>query len=87
MRALRAIAAGLDALANRHKAFRRAVLIWALCLITWTVREVFTAAPDIQTGTATALGLVIGILATVIAFYQASRSRDDARAGDGSDDR
>lgn len=77
MRALRALGAGLDALANQHKAFRRTVLIWALCLITWTVREVFLRAPDIQTGTATALGLVIGILATVIGFYQWSRDRED----------
>lgn len=73
----RALTRALDALANRHKAFRRGVLIWALCLITWTVREVFLRSPDIQSGTATALGLVIGILATVIGFYQWSRDRED----------
>lgn len=76
-RALRAVAAGCDALANRHKGFRRLVLIWAIALITWTVHEVFTRAPAIGAGTATALGAVIGILATVIGFYQWSRERAD----------
>lgn len=76
-RALRAIAAAADALANRHKAFRRLVLIWAIGLITWTVHEVFTRAPAVGAGTATALGAVIGVLATVVGFYQWSRERDD----------
>lgn len=74
---LRALAGAADALANRHKAFRRCVLVWAIVLITWTVHEVFTRAPAIGAGTATALGAVIGVLATVIGFYQWSRERDD----------
>lgn len=76
-RMLSALAAATDALANRHKAFRRLVLVWALALITWTVHEAFTRAPAIGGGTATALGAVIGVLATVIGFYQWSRDRDD----------
>ena len=60
-----------------NKFFRRVVLLWAMVLITVIVVWTWYDTPDISAGTATALGAVVGILATVIGFYQWSRKRDD----------
>ena len=67
----------LSDLAEKHKLFRRIALIWSMCLITWVVYIVFTETPVIESGTATALGIVVGILATVIGFYQHTRAKED----------
>lgn len=64
-------------LANEQKLFRRAALVWACTLITWTVYRTFTAAPVITAGTATALATVVGILTVVVGLYQAQRGRED----------
>lgn len=60
-----------------NKFFRRIILLWAMVLITTVVVWTWRSTPDISTGTAAALGAVVGILATVIGFYQWSRKRDD----------
>jgi len=60
-----------------NKFFRRMILIWAMVLITTVVVWTWRSTPEISAGTAAALGSVVGILATVIGFYQWSRKRDD----------
>lgn len=65
-----------------NKFFRRLALVWAMIIITWVVWVVFTGPPQIAGGTAAALGTVVGILATVIGFYQWSRDRDDQQRKD-----
>jgi uncharacterized membrane protein (DUF485 family) len=67
----------LDNLANRQRLFRRTVLAWACGLITWVIYKTWVATPDISSGTATALGIVVGILATVIGFYFQHRKDGD----------
>lgn len=64
-------------LAEKHKLFRRIALIWAIVLITWVVIKVFTSPPDIPSGTVTALSIIVGLLATVIGFYNHTRHNDD----------
>lgn len=70
----------IDALVNRHKGIRRLLLLWAVALITWSVRYAFIYHPDIPPNTVLALGSVIGLLTVVIGFYQWSRSRDECRS-------
>lgn len=76
------ICAGLDRLANRQKLFRRLVLIWACALITVVVLRVTAveALPHVSTPVASIVVGVIGILATVIAFYQWHRQADEKGA-------
>lgn len=51
--------------------FRRTVLLWACTLITVVVLRVThpDVLPDVSAAVATVVTAVIGILATVIAFY------------------
>jgi len=64
----------VDALFNKHKFVRRSIVFWALLVITWSILH---ALPRLEAGNLlTAFGLVIGILATVIGFYQWLRNRD-----------
>ena len=78
---MRTFAGWLDALFNRQRLMRRMALVWAMGLISWTVRYTFVHQPSIPGGTVAALGTVTAILGTVIGFYQHHRSKDD-RAGD-----
>ena len=72
-------------LIERHKAIRRLALLWSICLITWVVIRVFSAPLSEITGPATtALGIVVGLLATVVGFYQHSRNRND-QTNEGND--
>lgn len=69
----------IDRLWNEHKFARRAVLVWACWLITVVVLRV--TKPEvlghISAPVASVVAAVIGILATVIAFYQWSRQNED----------
>lgn len=63
-----------------HKVMRRVALIWACWLITIVVLRVTEPYVIVSLG-GTAAGTivvsVVGILATVIAFYQHHRSKDE----------
>jgi len=64
---------------HRHRVFRRLLLIWAPVIITIVVLRVTEPEVITQIGTAgaTVITAVIGILATVTAFFR-NRSNDDS---------
>ena len=64
----------VDALFNKHRLVRRIIVFIALALITFSV---YVIIPKLDGGNAvTALGLVIGILTPVLAFYKWQRDKD-----------
>ena len=69
-------------LANNQMLFRRLVLIWAMAIITYVIYIIIDPALLIAIGApgATIVSAVIGILATVISFYQWHRQQDDKNA-------
>ena len=71
----------LERLANKQRLFRRLVLFWACWLIT--VVALRATDPDVLKTVTTAGGVivtgVVGILTTVIGFYQWHRQQDDKR--------
>lgn len=70
----------LKSLFEEHKAARRISLFWAIWLISVVVLRVTepTVIVGITAAGATVVGSVVGILATVIAFYQWHRNKDDS---------
>lgn len=78
------IRATFDALANKHRLFRRVVLLWAVLLVSYVVVQ--TMQPEIllhlPPPAATVIVAFVGILATVIAFYQWHRNANDTRRPD-----
>lgn len=66
---------------NAHKFVRRATLAWACWLITVVVLRVTDpeVLQHVNAAVATIVSAVIGILATVIGFYQWSRSKEEHR--------
>lgn len=66
-------------LINEHKLIRRMVLLWACWLITVVVLRVTepSVLQHVNGAVATIATAVIGILATVISFYQWSRHKED----------
>lgn len=77
-------AAWCDRLANSHKLFRRAVLVWAICLVTIVVLR--ATRPEVLTSAsgagATIVTGAIGILTTVVGLYQWMRQRDAERGSE-----
>lgn len=73
----------IDKLINEQKFFRRFVLIWAIIIVTYTTWFVLDKPFLIAVGNAgvTIILAIIGILATVIGFYQWHRSSDDKLKG------
>ena len=69
-----------DRLFNQHHFVRRLLAVWAICLITWVVVQVFVDISQINSAVNTALGIIVGILTTVITHYQWSRNREDENA-------
>lgn len=67
----------IDKLFNQHKIARRAALTWAMSIITITILAFLEMAPKLP-GADKVFIAIIGILATVIAFYQWSRSNDSS---------
>lgn len=67
-----------DALFNKHKFVRRAGIFWAWCIITYAIYATFKDPTIITAPVVSALGIVTGILATVIGLYNRDRDREDA---------
>ena len=65
-----------DRLFNQYKFVRRLLILWAVLLITYVVVRVFDDIILISAATVSALGIVVGILATVISFYIWSRGAE-----------
>jgi len=66
-----------EKLVNENKLIRRLALLWAVVLITIVIVWTWLHPPNISGSTATALGVVVGLLSSVIGFYQWSRRQDD----------
>jgi len=71
----------LGTLVEQHKLIRRLVLLWAVIMITYVTFIVFHHPPNIPSGTVTAYGIVVGLLATAIGLYKWSRDREDRIKG------
>lgn len=68
----------VDRLFNKHRLVRRVIILWALWIIT---KVIFTALDNWTTMTSTTnafVAIVVGLLATAIAFYRWSRSNEDS---------
>lgn len=61
------------------------MVFWAMGLITWVVLTVFTDLPSITGHVVTATSLVIGLLATVLAFYKWQRAQDNVEQNNDCD--
>lgn len=74
----------VDNLVNKQRFFRRLVLVWAMVLITHFVIFLMDHKFLIEIGAAgaTVVTSVIGILTTVIGFYQWHRSKEDGATHD-----
>ena len=68
----------LDSFFERHKGARRLLLFWAMALITYATHAMFSDITAITAPSATAYGLVTGLLSGVLAFYQWSRAKDES---------
>lgn len=73
------ILTGLGVAVNKHMLIRRLLLLWSVIIISLVTYIVFTEPPTIPTGTATAYGITVGLLATVIGLYKWGRERDAQR--------
>lgn len=69
-------------LANKRMLFRRLVLMWVMLILTYVIYIVVEPTLLIQIGAAgaTVVTSIIGILTTVIGFYQWHRQQDDNSA-------
>lgn len=62
---------------DKHLFVRRVMVFWAMGLITWVVVIVFSDLDKITATVVSALGIVVGILATAIGFYVNTRGKAD----------
>lgn len=62
---------------EKYKLVRRLLVLWAVWLITIVVFRVMDTVTALDGPTVTLVGTIIGILATVTAFYIKSREIDD----------
>lgn len=67
---------------NEHMFVRRFMVFWAMSLITWVILTVFTDLDKISGNVVTAMSLVVGLLATVIGFYNYQRRLDQQEQDD-----
>lgn len=74
----------IDRLFNEHMLVRRFMVFWAMSLITWVILTVFTDLDKINGHVVTALSIVVGLLATVIGFYNYQRRLDQQERDDGN---
>jgi len=66
----------LDDFFNKHKGARRFSLFWAMSLITYIAISYVQKMGELDAVDGTIILGFIGILATVIGFYQWHRSKD-----------
>lgn len=74
----------LNVLFEQHKFARRALLFWSMWLITVVVLRATAPEVLVKLGGAAAATIVtgvIGLLATITAFYLKSREREDIHRG------
>ena len=69
----------VEALFEDHKLVRRLLVLWAVWLITVVVLNAIGKISNIDAAAATMVGSIVGILATVTAFYIRSRELDDGK--------
>ena len=62
---------------SRYKIFRRMALIWCLGLVGYTVARFYDEIEHIGASQATVITAVIGLLSTVLYFYQSQRTKED----------
>lgn len=77
----------MDKFFNKQRFFRRLVLVWSLSILSFWVWFIADHQFLISVGAAgaTIVTGVIGILATVIGFYQWHRTADDGLRNEKSD--
>jgi Na+/H+-translocating membrane pyrophosphatase len=61
---------------EEYKIVRRLIVVWAVVTISWTTFMMFADITFITAAATSAYVANVGLLATVIAFYQWSRVRD-----------
>ena len=69
----------VEALFEEHKLVRRLLVLWALWLITYVVLDAVEKVDKIDGSAAAMISTIVGILATVTAFYIRSRELDDRK--------
>ena len=55
---------------DKSKRFRRLIIFWAMALVTGLLIWTWISPPVINAGTASVLGVVVGLIATAFGFYQ-----------------
>lgn len=66
----------VESIFERHKFVRRIIVCWAIWLITVVVLKFTSVMTQLDTATVAGVGSIVGILATVLAFYIKSRELD-----------
>ncbi len=66
----------IDCLFNQHKAVRRGLVLWAVCLITFVTIIVFWEFDKITAPVASAYATVTALLTVVLGLYQWSRDKE-----------
>ena len=75
----------INDLFNKHMFVRRALVIWALVMISLIVFKVLDLMTTIDAATASVVSVIVGILATVTGFYIKSRELDNTHHDMGDD--
>ena len=70
----------VECLFEEHKFVRRLLVLWAVWLITLLVLKLISLMTAIDMATGAVVTSIIGILATVLAFYIRSRELDQQGA-------
>ncbi len=66
----------VDRLFNQHKAVRRGLVLWAVCLITFVTLIIFLKFEKITVPIASAYATVTALLTVVLGLYQWSRDKE-----------